>query len=661
MSCENEDTRTPDQPPPLPAEPRAEASSGSGTSAPANRYRTLFEQAPDAIAIVALDGTLLEVNRRFEHETGLSRAQGVGQNLFTSPTLMARESRDRARLHVKEFPADRPWINLELYGQKEDGRTVPYEVHLAPIHESGRIVAVQAILRNISKRKDDERVLRTSEETARVLLNAFSGAAFLIDTKGVVLAANHSAAERYDLTPAELIGRSPAEFLPPEVAENRRLKALEVIRSGQPLRFEDETDGQVFNHSIHPVFDEAGRVIKLAVFSRDVTNEQRAHAERSKLAAQLQQAQKMEAIGTLAGGIAHDFNNLLMAIQGNVSLMLFKIDEANPHHRVLTNIEKLVRSGADLTSKLLGYARKGRYEARPLRLNDLVLDTSETFGRMRKDIVIYRDLAEDLKNVLADKGQIEQVLLNLLVNAADAMPSGGKLFLKTRNITHRDIPPKGYVVNPGPYVELTVSDTGSGMEQAVIARIFDPFFTTKKKGRGTGLGLASAYGIVKGHNGYIDVDSRKHEGSTFFIFFPVTERRPSEGRTVGAKPETGYGTVLLVDDEETVLEVTAEMIRRLGYTVLTARSGREALERYAEHQAGIRLVILDMIMPEMSGGELFDRLKALNPAVKVLLASGFSMQGQAREIMQRGCGGFIQKPFCLEDLSVRVKMLLNDP
>ncbi len=645
----------------VPPEPPATDSPESLAPARADRYRDLFAQAPGSIAVVAVDGTLLDVNRRFEHEMGLAREEVVGRNVFTSPTLLTRESRDRARLHVKEFPPDQPWIHFELYSQKKDGRTVPYEVRLAPIREAGRVIAVQAMLTDISKDKENQRALRTSRETTRVLLNAFSGAALLLDTKGVVLAVNRNGAARFKLTPEELIGRSPADFLAPEVAENRRLKALEVIRSGLPLRFEDESEGQAYDHSIHPILDETGRVIELALFSRDITNEQKAREERVKLAAQLQQAQKMEAIGTLAGGIAHDFNNLLMAIQGNISLMLFKTDPNNPHHRVLTNIEKLVRSGADLTSKLLGYARKGRYEARPLGLNDLVLETSETFGRMRKDIVIYRDLAEDLKNILADKGQIEQVLLNLLVNAADAMPTGGKLFLKTRNATHRDIPLKGYTVTPGHYVELKVSDTGSGMEPAVIARIFDPFFTTKKKGRGTGLGLASAYGIIKGHNGYIDVESQKNEGSTFFVFFPATERRTTGGTASGPKPETGFGTILLVDDEDTVLEVTAEMIRRLGYTVLIARSGREALERFAEHQTEIRMVILDMIMPEMSGGDLFDRLKKINPAVKVLLASGFSMQGQAREIMQRGCSGFIQKPFSLEDLSVKVKLILSDP
>jgi signal transduction histidine kinase len=433
------------------------------------------------------------------------------------------------------------------------------------------------------------------------------------------------------------------------------------MHTGKALQFEDESDGRRFSSSVHPIYADKGRVIQLAIFIKDVTEEKKSEEERKKLTAQLQQAQKMEAIGTLAGGIAHDFNNLLMAIQGNVSLILFDMDASHPHYRVLANIEKLIRSGSDLTSKLLGYARKGKYEAKLVGLNELIRETSETFGRMRKDITIYRDLAENLKSIVADKGQIEQVLLNLFVNAADAMPNGGKIILKTRNVTHQDIRFKGYAIKPGNYVELTVTDTGVGMEPEILGRIFDPFFTTKKIGRGTGLGLASVYGIVKSHNGFIDVESEKGKGSIFYIYLPSSEQRLAAAFDRGGKPEAGVGTILLVDDEETVLEVTAQMIERLGYTVIMARSGREAIRRFEENPQAVSLVILDMIMPEMSGGEVFDQLKRIDPQVKVLLASGFSMQGQAREIMNRGCVGFIQKPFTLEDLSLRLRSILSPP
>jgi two-component system cell cycle sensor histidine kinase/response regulator CckA len=496
-------------------------------------------------------------------------------------------------------------------------------------------------------------------ETARVLLNAAPTAAFIIDAQGMVLAVNPVAAMQIGLTPEAMVGRPIYEFSPPPVAELRRQKVSEAVRTRQPVFFEDACESRTFFTSVHPVCDERGQVIQLAVQSRDITEEKNSEADRRKLTIQLQQAQKMEAIGTLAGGIAHDFNNLLMAIQGNVSLMLFDTESSHPHRRTLTNIEKLIRSGADLTSKLLGYARRGKYESKPLLLNDLLQETAETFGRMRKDIRIEWNLEPDLKGIIADKGQVEQVLLNLFVNASDAMPGGGKLFLKTDTVTHREIPRKGYTIHPGPYVRLTVADTGVGIDKEIIDRIFDPFFTTKKMGRGTGLGLASAYGIVKSHNGYIDVVSEKGQGSTFSVYFPATDARPGARAEISLRPEEGFGTILLVDDEAIVLDVTAAMTRRLGYTVLTARSGREAIEIYTKHADQISAVILDMIMPEMGGGEVFDQLKRINPRVKVLLASGYSMQGKAREIMNRGCDGFLQKPFTLEDFSVRIRSLIG--
>ncbi len=279
---------------------------------------------------------------------------------------------------------------------------------------------------------------RDGEETANVLLNAAPTAAFLIDVAGIILFANHLAATRIGIAAERMIGHPIADFLPPAVAEFRRQKGLEVIREGRPVFFEDSCDNRFYSSSVHPICDESGRVVKLAIHSKDITEEKRSEEERRKLTVQLQQAQKMEAIGTLAGGIAHDFNNLLMAIQGNVSLMLFDTPVSHTHHRTLMNIEKLVRSGADLTSKLLGYARKGKYEARPILLNDLVAETADTFGRMRKEIIIEREFAPDLKGIIVDRGQIEQVLLNMFVNAADAMPSGGRLLLKTDNVTHRE-------------------------------------------------------------------------------------------------------------------------------------------------------------------------------------------------------------------------------
>jgi len=616
--------------------------------------QSFYENAADIIAVVDVDFKLTNVNRRFEEELGMRREELLGRPVAS---VMTPESVEHARAHVRELFGGKSQVMFEITVHRADGEAVPFEVNAVPIRQDGAIRAIEASLRNISERRKRDEALRTSEETNRVLLNAASSAVFLIDARGIVLAANQATRDR--MGQGELVGRPIAEFLPPEVAERRRQKGLEVIRTGRPLEFEDECLGRSYWTSIHPIHDESGAIIRLAIYSRDITEDKQAAEERKRLTLQLQQAQKMEAIGTLAGGIAHDFNNLLMAIQGNVSLVLFDLEPSDQRHRLLTNIEKLVGSGAELTAKLLGYARRGKYESRPLRPNDLVRETAETFSRMRKDIRIHCDLADGLKPIIADRGQLEQVLLNLFVNAADAMPNGGQLLLETRNATHHDIPAKGYTVNPGDYVRLSVRDTGVGMDRETMVRIFDPFFTTKRMGRGTGLGLASAYGIVKGHGGYIEVESEMGAGSVFFVYLPATDQPPAPEAKAGRQAEPGAGTVLLVDDELSVLEVTARMLERLGYTVVMAASGHEALTLYRGDPGRFRLVILDMIMPETGGGEVFDELKRINPEVRVLLASGYSMQGQARTIMNRGCTGFIQKPFTMDDLSLKLQAALK--
>ena len=384
-----------------------------------------------------------------------------------------------------------------------------------------------------------------------------------------------------------------------------------------------------------------------------------AREKQERLESQLQHAKKMESIGTLAGGIAHNFNNLLMGIQGNASMMLLDIDSSHPRHKNLKNIEKLVDNGAKLSAQLIGYAREGKYEVKPTSLNQLVKDTSDTFGMTKREITVHQELSARLHGIEADQGQIEQMLLNLFVNAVDAMPGGGDLFLNTINVTDKDMTGKLYKANPGNYVLLTVRDTGIGMDKETRERIFEPFFTTKGLASGTGLGMASAYGIIKGHGGYIDVDSEKGEGTTFSIYLPATEKMIEQKDVLSDELVKGKGIILLVDDEEMVLEVGKELLDNLGYEVLLAENGQEALELYKKNLDKIDLVLLDMVMPVMGGGEAFDRMKEINTNVKVLLSSGYSLEGEAKEILKRGCDAFIQKPFKMEQLSQKLMEILD--
>ncbi len=620
-------------------------------------FSRLFLALPEIVWLLDLEGRLLAANRQSEAQLGCRTAALRGVGLADNPALTAAAAeRLAAELARIRNGGGEGRFALQLALRRPDGEESLYTLKGFVLNlEEERPPVVGVVLQPLARQ---EPAAEQESATIRSLLDAIEAAAFLIDRGGRVLEANRFALARMQRPREEVIGKPLISFLPPELGEARRAKGLEVLASGRPLRFEDVWEGKIFATAVQPVRDAAGEIVRLAIVSREVTEERQVEAERRRLSLQLQQAQKMEAIGTLAGGIAHDFNNLLMAIQGNISLALFDLDPSHPQYALLANVERLVQSGAELTSKILGYARKGRYQARAVHLNELLRETAETFGRMRREIQILYELSSELPPVIADRAQIQQVLLNLFVNAGDAMADKGTLTLGTRRVAAEEIPFRAYTVKPGVYVELTVRDTGLGMTPEVRKRIFEPFFTTKKIGRGTGLGLASAYGIVKSHGGYIDVVSAPGEGATFYVYLPAAAAAAAASDREKRPWAPGRGTLLLVDDEPEVLEVTACMLERIGYEVLRARSGRQAIEIFREQGARIRLVLLDMIMPEMSGAEVFEALKRIDPGVRVLLATGYSLQGEAREILNRGGAGFIQKPFDLEELSRRLASAL---
>ncbi len=382
-------------------------------------------------------------------------------------------------------------------------------------------------------------------------------------------------------------------------------------------------------------------------------------SERKRLEDTLNNAQKMEAVGTLAGGIAHDFNNLLMGVQGYTSIMLLDMESDHSHYEKLKSVEQYIQRGAELTRQLLGFAKGVKFDVKTINVNELIGEVARMFGRTKKEVLIYNHFDDGITPVDADAGQIEQVLLNLFLNAANAMPNGGTLNLKSTNVNLPIQTVTPYHLKPGDYVMISVEDNGIGMDEKIRQRIFEPFFTTNEMGRGTGLGLASAYGIVKNHNGFIEVESKKGVGTTFRIYLPASKSEVEKKAFDQEQVMKGPETVLLVDDEDMIIEVGEEILKALGYGVVLAKSGEEAVDVYMETQGNIDIVVLDMIMPGMGGGETFDRLVEIDPEVKVLLSSGYSIDGLATDIMDRGCKQFIQKPFDIKELSRKLREVLD--
>jgi two-component system, cell cycle sensor histidine kinase and response regulator CckA len=368
--------------------------------------------------------------------------------------------------------------------------------------------------------------------------------------------------------------------------------------------------------------------------------------------------QRMEAIGTLAAGIAHNFNNLLMGILGNASLASLEIEEDHHIQRNLENIKTLVDSGSRLTRQILDYSKGGAHEIEPLMLGRIIEKTLDTIDKTRKDVRIHQDIAKELCAADGDKGQIEQVLMNLFVNALEAMPGGGDLFIEAKNVSHLELADKHFKSRSGDYLRIVIRDTGIGMDNEIKEHIFEPFFTTKGLVKGTGLGLASAYGIIKAHGGYIDVESKKGLGSSFIIYLPASSKKIIPPITEEYDIVFGNETILLVDDEDIILETSEHLLRYLGYVVIKAKSGREAIDIYGLKKDQIDLVILDLIMSDIGGAEVLDRMIEIKKDIKVILSSGYSVDDQVQDVVDRGCKGFIQKPFDIKELSFTIRKVL---
>jgi PAS domain S-box-containing protein len=628
------------------------------------KYRMLFESSAEGILVARIE------NQKFKYANHTICSM-LG---YRSEELIGMGVED---IHPKEdLPFVKDEFNALARGEKrlaenipclcKDGTKIFVNINATKMVIDGVDCNV-GFFQNISERLKSEEALRQSEEKYRSILEGIEEGYFEVDLAGDFTFFNNALRKILGYTREELLGTNNREYTSNKTA--RKIfrvfnRVYHTGRSARVLNYEviaKDGSKKILDLSVSLKRDSDQEPMGFRGLVRDVTEHLIAEKEKERMAAQIQQAQKMEAIGTLAGGIAHDFNNLLMGFQGNLSLMLMEMNPDNPYYDYLTNMEDYVKRGSDLTRQILGFARGGKYEVKLTNLNDLLEQSSQMFGRTKKEILIHKKFQKDPWTVEVDRGQIEQVLLNLFVNAWQAMPTGGDLYLQTENVTlQKEDWNKPYALKSGPYVKISVTDSGVGMDRDALERIFEPFYTTKEVSRGTGLGLASAYGIIKNHSGMIEATSEKGHGSTFNIYLPKSDKDFLEEKPAPEKALKGRETVLLVDDEEMVADVGGKMLKKLGYQIVLAESGRTALQLFEKMQDRIDLVILDMIMPDMGGSETFDQLKAISPDIKVLLSSGYSIDGQASEIMKRGCNGFIQKPFNLKHFSQKVREILDE-
>ena len=624
------------------------------------RYTNLFEIANDAFFTIDRNYILTSINSYGENLTGYSKEEVVGKMPLLD--IVHSDERDFVKNKIDRVRSGQALTaGMSFRIKDKNGTEKIIEMNMSVVKGSGSGTEILGIARDVTERRRlEEEVARTRDEL-QVLFNSITDGIDVVDRDYNVIKANEGMARQRGIPVQDMIGRKCYEIFYKRQKPCENCLVEETFKTGKTYfktRERTRSNGTVVSADVFtfPIFDHEGRIIQVVEYSRDVT-------ERRQLEQQLLQAQKMESIGVLAGGIAHDFNNLLSGILGYASLLKTKTREGDSLYKYADTIEQSAVKAARLTQQLLTFSRGDKFRTETVNINEIAEETLQILERaIDKNISVKKEFLPDIWAIEVDPSQIEQVLLNICINARDAMPKGGVLTIKTENVTLNDEHLADYLgAAPGDYVKISISDTGVGIDKNIQHKIFDPFFSTKDKTKGTGLGLSVVYGIIKNHGGYIHMESEPMKGTTFEIYIPASTKIAASSDSDASVKESrgGHENILLVDDEEVVRDLGREVLESYGYKVIPAADGIEAVSIYEKQKNEIDLIILDMIMPRMGGIETFERLQAVNPAVKVIISSGYSSDGHYQAVVQKGAKGFIQKPYKIDELIRMVRQALD--
>jgi len=619
------------------------------------KYRALFTGARDGIVVIDKEtGNIIHANPAFETMTGYAEEELRTKKMWE---LRPPDRIEEAKRHFYEVGDGRAETAEEIPILSKDGRLVEVEFSTRVGELRGRAV-YECICRDITKRKALEEQLRESRSYLESILRDAPAGVNTTDLQGVLQIWGGNSEQMFGYREDEVVGKMTCLDLHADPAEGRRV--LEIVTEWGQFSGEvtlKRKNGETFPSLLHvsKLKDAAGNHIGYAGFNIDITR-------RKELELQLFQAQKMENLSALAGGIAHDFNNILGGILSYASFLKSRVKPGDPFYRQIETIESSAIRASDLTQQLLSFSRAGKSNPMPASLNSIINETVRLVeSSIGENITIKMSLEPNLFVARLDPTQIEQAILNICINARDAMPDGGELDIKTENVVLDEAFAEAHPgVQPGPHILVAISDNGVGMDEEVKANIFEPFFTTKESGKGTGLGLSIVYTIVKNHGGCVDVETAPGKGTTFRIYLPASG--DSLGITdteVTSEMPRGSETILVVDDSDAIVGLARQILEQLGYRVLAAKSGREAVEIYRQQADRIDLVILDVVMPGMDGPATYEELRRINSTVKVVLSSGYTSSALIEETTKAGVAGVLPKPYVAADLAVAVREALG--